>query len=293
MPKDHFVPACYLKGFSENYPANLDIKKRNKVKLYAYDKVEDKVFPSNINNLCNSTEFYTIKYPDGTINRTLDDFFKETENSISQFIYDYYNHFFIEKRYNDLPFGLNNEKEFFARYLLNQIKRTPKQIEWVEQTIGHKLKPDMTTDERKAYYLEILSSAGEGILGDGFSSMIDIFMQKNWSLLLIEDNKRFISSDHPVFLMEEKGFALDKTEICFPLNEKMAILLHKWREKKPLILISKKRNLNKKFVRQINFRTALNAHRFFYASDKAMVISIVKTIKNKDKFAKKYNLLKV
>ncbi len=278
MPNDHFVPACYLRGFSIDYPDNLSYP-REKVLINAYDILKDRLFTTNINNVCCSHDFYSLFDEQGNEDRSIESYFGKIEESYSNISHSYYKHYIVHKNYFDVPFSVENERIFMTNYLLYQMKRTPQFYERIKVEIGDDLH-GLNEQEMKTALNIIMFNLGNKPINDGVKTGHEYLNAKYWTIFIIADKKdRFLTSDAPVVLFENNGIALDETEISFPINEFIVLHLHKIPSFKPVEIISSNSRINHQFVREMNVKRIFNATRFIFGSDEEMLMSCVNEYK--------------
>lgn len=242
--------------------------------------------------MCWLTDLYTLQDEYGNIDRSIDDFFRQSEDEYFKVVYSYHNHFIEERNFNTIPFADADEKQFLARFLFNQLKRVPKYLDKIKQQLADEIK-DMNDIEKKTFINVAMANAAEKPVPDKLRSALDYLLEKSWSLHLISDvNKKFITSDCPVTLMNNDGIGRDETEILFPLNERMALLLHKVPGVPDVRVASSRSPLNHHFIREINLKIAYSAHRYIFSSCEPLLCSIKNTLINLRKGidCKKHNI---
>jgi Protein of unknown function (DUF4238) len=275
--KQHYIPVCYLRGFSQNYPANL-ASSRDDLKIFVYDSEKKILKQKGAHNICQINKFYDIKDENGNEDKSIDDFFKETESLYIKTTSGLFTKYYVNRERNGLPFEDLELKKVFSRFILNQFKRVPKFIEGMKKQFDEKYAPvsDFIGD-RQDFFNKTMATIGEGQIDPEFKPGVQYILEKKWSLfVIIDDNKKFVTSDNPVVLLGSDGLANAETEIVFPINEKMLIHMHSQNPYQPLEIISSKHpKLNHAFIREINMKIAVESFRYIMCSNEYLLRSLI------------------
>jgi hypothetical protein len=245
--KQHFIPVCYLRGFSGNDKT-----------LYVYDKQISKAYCKAIKSICYADNLYWIdrKYLNKDIEDPTNENYYETEY-FAENIESEYNRILIDiKRRakewlvhkNPAPaFSSNVDKDHFAAYVGIQYLRLPwvremhfnsyrkaqdKRLEIIKAFIiseNPELEPsrDLKFKHDEAYgaVLHSFLYTDTGIV----NTFQDRLLKKSWAILVSPENNLF-TSDNPLVVINRSGveaaagdLTMRGAQIIFPIAGNMAL----------------------------------------------------------------------
>jgi hypothetical protein len=247
VKKQHYVPRFYLKYFT-----NTDSK------VFVYDKHNDKVFETAVDNIACENYFYDSDKFESDIleEQFLEKFYSSIESEFAPFYFD-----FISKIGSQAEFEISKEdKNAFSNFLAFQIERT-KEYREISSQLTFTLKDqllergvseqqltnwgfDINNIDPKDLHIESILLGGE--MRQIFS---EIFEQHIWILCENNTNLPFITSDNPIAKIANVqnehrsygGFASKGIEIIFPLNSKYLLAICEREFFKKLEVIENKR----------------------------------------------------
>lgn len=217
VTKQHYVPRFYLKNFTTE---------ENNNKIFCYDKINNSVFPANIQDIAQEKKFYEVAGLDEN----------EIENAISKLEREFWAPTYAElihkKNFKKLSF---KEKNRIYHFLSLQLIRTKAEqeetcdmynavIAKITQLYGDTergLKMISEYEQKKAVYLSSIYNEG---IDAALKKQANNFGSKNWVIRLTKKNsKQLIASDSPIAFAnsldrEDKGFMRQGAKIFFPLR---------------------------------------------------------------------------
>jgi hypothetical protein len=250
--RHHYVPRCYLKGFS--------VPRKGKPQVHVFDKVLRKAFATAIDNVALERDFNTVKVdglePDA-FEKAMASFEGELASSLERIIaaQSLEN---MDDRATLLNFitflALRNPRqremmrdfhERVAKRIMNVALATPER--WAHQvkkaTEAGYLKPNITItyEEMKKFvadgeYDVFVPTERHIQLEVGtFEKLLALIFRRGWILLKVPgDSGGFITSDHPVCLMTvgprspgvftRPGYGLRNTEVLFPISSRLGLV---------------------------------------------------------------------
>ena len=279
--RNHYLPQLYLKSFLSN-----------DVFWVYYKKGEHPVAQAPINT-CVETHIYNFKNPDGSINDSIEKALRITENDVKDVIEKLLNPkarletndipklaeflSFIATR---VPRSINLAREITKEMAVNDLKKISQKQDEIEKMLDDlNMSNEITVDQVQKYFENPeeyfkLSTDEKHAMGMSLVISKDIYyelMDMNWCLCKAPSGYYFITSDAPLvafvlysdsFAMIGSGFGLDNVEVIIPISPFVCLYMSR---KHP----QRYRAVNKKFVMEINRRTAWNAER--------LIISNIKT----------------
>jgi hypothetical protein len=280
--KNHYIPKKYLRQFSVDSQ-----------KIIVYDRVEDKIFKSSVDNLGSEKNLYT----------------DEMEKGLANLIEDPVNIVF-DKFQNKM--SITDEEKFrFSEYLCVFLKRTTKFKKHIEdQKRVTLLREESTTNlqEKFGISVEKALSINQSIIDDdktiwerimepGATPSVVIALHYMTWTVYYSNEPCFITSDHPLFYPKQLGFAGNPyTEFSFPLTNS-SVLLGSW-EKTDFSY----KHAYEKVIEEFNKRTRMNYFRFIYSPyeyfwlsrqvSKKVTYTKLSKVKSEDQAKKEYNKLK-
>jgi hypothetical protein len=292
--RHHFVPAFYLRGFSDSKHGNL---------LWVYSKTSDEMFCQKPENVGFEKHYHTFGKLDGT---------KDTNT-----IEDYFCHVWEGPAANIIEsikagsFPVDKDRQFFASFLGLSFTRSPNHRENFERIIVHLgMKVAQFSAADPEYFAQTLQNyerdMGEKLTEDpeglrklmlnggydlsvrpelylkmfiGHGLQFGLVIEKmKWNFIQATSRFKFLTSDNPFFLydpsVDNRSFLqgtglLNKTvEISFPISQDLA-LIATWNDHMTEGYLQGSHEL----VKTVNRRSALAAHRFVYASEKSVALS--------------------
>jgi hypothetical protein len=245
--RHHYVPRCYLKGFST-------LRKANKQTIQVFDKKNGKAYPAAIENVAVERDFNTVHVegldPDA-LEKAAADFESELAPALGRI---------IESRSledpNDTGLLLNfiawlatrnprlreNVRDFherIARQVMNLALATPQR--WSNQKKKLNLSEDQEAVtyeemkafvERKDYTVSVPTETHIQLEAGTFEKVLQTMFERKWVLLKApKTSGGFITSDHPVCLTYSQprgripiGYGLRNTEVIFPISPGLAVV---------------------------------------------------------------------
>ena len=299
--KQHFIPVCYLRGFS-----------RNDKTLYVYDKQISMTYCKAIEKIGYADNLYRIdkKYLNKETNDPIDENYYETEY-FAKNIESEYNRILIDIRRRALEwlthknptsaFSSNVDKDHFAAYVGIQYLRLPwvremhynsyqkaqdKRLEIIKAFLiseNPELEPSRDLkfkhDERYGAVLHSFLYTDAEIV----NTMQDRLLKKSWAILASTENNLF-TSDNPLVVINRLGIeaaAGDLTmrgaQIIFPIVGNLAISMwdHDYFDHEKHVLDGFNL-ITSKEIRTHNLYQYLNARQHVYQA--ANAFSIIKDV---------------
>lgn len=245
--KQHFIPVCYLRGFSGNDKT-----------LQVYDKQISKAYGKAIEQIGYADHLYRIdkKYINKEAADTVDENFYETEY-FAKNIESEYNRILIDLRKragewllykNPTPaFSTNIDKDHFAAYVGIQYLRLP----WVREMhySSYKKGREKSLEIIKAFIisqnpelepsrdLKFIHEEGYGAVLHSFlytdteivNTIQDRLLNKSWAILVSTENNLF-TSDNPLIVINRLGveaavgdLTMRGAQIIFPISGNLAL----------------------------------------------------------------------
>ncbi len=265
---DHYVPAFYLRGFSDD---------GYKGKLWSYRKEnESDPFLANIDNLANENRLY----PPQTEQYLADDIEAPANEVIRKIA--------LQGKLS------STDKEIFSKYMVVLWKRIPQTKDWIRQKapaafnsvfkqLDFKLKQFDEENPMKSQLVETrrielneLQQNSENLITQEFitNSWLNLMCaeaspdvwkmlsQMTWTFFIISDTQFFITGDNPVFHFSSIGIAQQRSEVSFPITNKIAL----WATWRSDLKENEYLHTNNQVIKEINRRTASIAKNFLYSS---------------------------
>lgn len=250
--RHHYVPQCYLKGFT------VERKKRRQITVF--DGVEKKIFTTALENVALERDFNRFE-AEGIAPDAFENKLAEMESEFAKAL-DY----IIEKQSiaNDIDranllnlicsLGIRNPRfretvrsghERVSKLMLELTTKTPER--WAAQSASaiksgtlkesDRLTYEQAKDfvERDQYTIELATERHIQLEIGAFDKVLPTFFARKWTLLIASSKSGgFITSDHPVILsfsdpkmrgkMFSPGFGLRNTEVAFPISTRLAVV---------------------------------------------------------------------
>jgi hypothetical protein len=251
--RHHFVPLCYLKGFS--------VPRRQKSqRVIVFDRPGRKVYNAGIENIAVEKDFNTVEIdgqPPDVFEQGMAGFESELAPALKRII-DSRSLQDVDDRAYLLNFialqCLRNPRkretfrdfhERVAKATMNLALSTPEM--WASQVkkateAGH-MNPDADTSyekmkefmERGEFTVEVATERHIILEMGNFDKILPYFFNRGWALLRAsEDSGGFVTSDHPFCLIWSDpplrrgiyppGLGLKNTEIVFPVSARLAVI---------------------------------------------------------------------
>lgn len=285
--RNHYIPQFYLNSFLKD------------TKFWVYYKDSQSYIEQTPINTCVEKDIYTFKNADGTMNDSIEKELGKTENIVKDILKRLREP--KEKLENDdipnlavfvsfltsrVPSTLKFAKDLgeeLAKSILRKVSKNPKEINSLlsKVTLDEEFKKSLTVSEiQKVFanpdkYFE-MSLNEKYVLSTSLVLAKDIYyelMEMNWSLCTAPDGHFYVTSDSPcvpfMLLPDGKaligaGYGLDNIEVTFPISTHKCLFIRRKQSQRNIAS-------SKKFVNQVNRRTAWNAER--------IVVSCFKTRK--------------
>jgi hypothetical protein len=253
--RHHFVPQCYLKGFT--------VERKKKRRITVFDAKESKVFTAAIDNVALERDFNRIEI-DGLAPDAFENAMAKFESEISAV---------LDRIKATLSIAAEPDRTALINLICALALRNPRLRETIrdfhERVMTSILDVMLTTPERwqaqvkkarEAGYFKNVPQVAElsyeqvkkfaleanfsvsvprerhiQIELETFNKMLPILLERKWVLLRApEDSGGFITSDHPVVLTWSNpamhrgfygpGFGLTGTEVFFPISTRLAVV---------------------------------------------------------------------
>ncbi|MEP7172520.1 MAG: DUF4238 domain-containing protein [Aestuariivirga sp.] len=249
--RHHFIPRCYLKGFT--------VERKKQRQITVFDGVEKKTFLTSIENVAVERDFNRFE-ADGVAPDAFENKMAEMESEIATALGS-----IIEKRSiageEDRILLMNficllalrnprfretmrDFQERVSKRMISMSLRTPEI--WNAQTERGKkagfIDPDSSLSYEEAkefvarneYSIEVPTERHIQMELKAFDKALPTFFGRKWSLLRASSSSAgFITSDHPVILafvdpkmgggVYSPGFGLSGTEVTFPISSHLAV----------------------------------------------------------------------
>lgn len=219
----HYVPRALLRNFAS--------KKRNNYFIYAFDKLEERVFRSNIKNVASEHGFYDLNSNEGI--RSFEPGFSGIENgfraALDQII-----------RTKNLSALSEEQRQVVACFAAVQKVRTRQHRE-MQKEVFAQLKEAILSrfgeeeyppDWPQMYTHEQAKTDSILNLGESVFKLLPYFLDKAWILFEADQNHLLYISDHPVVLQNTinqdqirgtLGVGVKGIEIYLPLSSELCL----------------------------------------------------------------------
>jgi len=291
VKRQHYVPVFYLNGFAN----------ANK-KIFVYDKAEDKVFETSVENIACEHLFYdsNILISDFPEEQYIEKAYSYIESEFAPFFLG-----FINKIESEEKFEISNEeKDTISTFLALQIERTREHREILMQfscSMKDKLNERGITDEQllkigfdfnnfdpKEFHLNSILN------GHMRENLSEALKKHIWILVVNNTDTPFYTSDNPIVknaniiddYVSYSGFASKGIEIIFPLNSRYLLTLCEREYFKDLEVLENKM-LHSSDVEHISYYNSLEvtgSYRQVYSSVKDFEIITELKIKYPEHF---------
>lgn len=283
----HYVPVLNLNGFT-----NTDSK------LFVYDKANNNVFETKVDNIPCEDSFCDggIIHSDYLEDQYYDNYYSSVESEFAPFISD-----FIQKIASCKEFHISEkEKETISTFLSLQIDRTTEfqhsmmsvshsfSDKFAERRIRHEYLLKMGFDLHNLNPKDIhLYHQVKG--GRKSESFAEIIKKYSWFIVVNETDIPFYTSDNPIIMKENifnasdraAGCATKGIELIYPLTSKYLLVLRDIEFFKDCESLENNMLLCSKYdcVRYYNSLEFLSSYRQIYSSEKSF--KIITDLKNR------------
>jgi hypothetical protein len=274
--KQHYIPVTYQRGFTEGYPGNIGEKAAN-INLWVYDRNENKYFKKGLNNIFQLPHYYSIFLSGGKYDTQIEDALSGYESDfarISEIL-------FVEHhvRRNSRCRLLENygARESLAYYMSLQLRRVPKFRKPTEEYWRNE--GNLKTEQEVQNWTNwSMVDVGEGN-HEGVPSFHEVLLKKNWRIYcILNPKKHFISTDAPFCLFNSDGIGNEETEIWFPVNKKILVVLSKVGKPLEVIGLNNRIEGHDRLIDFVNQSLAQQADRYVYSQSETFLRSIIKRI---------------
>ncbi len=257
--KHHYIPKCYLKGFTdggENYSP-----------FWAVPINNDKPFPTSPNDACAKRDYYSVDHENSLI---VEDFYAEQiEPKISKAISHIAEH-------SCLP--PNEEMKHLILLLATLYLRVPSHRETLEMPMRRtkEIVDSMSQDVNISNKSEFDYSKTDVIMTELrlIDTVQECLSNKFYQLHIVEDDSLdVVTSDTPFIMSHPKGgkgfyFGLNTSniEICVPITSKAVLIARNEAMKEGVFTATKE------FIGLTNTKLVLSANRFFYAKTEEILL---------------------
>ena len=242
----HYIPQCYLRNFSNNKDKNAFV--------FVYNKLQSKVYPKAIKDICGEDDLYTISQEFCAAN-------SEDIDTSSKVIEREFFSFEVEKKYssilndsitNILQNGsFDKEKKYeLAYHIAIQFLRLP-DIKKKDAEMAYSIIPEMIELHKEGLFLETGDIAFKDIdvkfnidesinhFNSSYGSeetttfFAKCLANNYWNFLVVDDSKAFYTSDFPVVVMPHVPNATPKclgltqygAEMSFPISKNIMLVV--------------------------------------------------------------------
>jgi hypothetical protein len=257
--KHHYIPKCYLKGFTDGG--------ENLSKFWAVPKNKDEPFPTTPNNSCAQRDYYTVEHDNSLI---VEDFYAEKiEPNISKAI----NYI---REYSCLP--PKDEMKHLILLLATLYLRVPAFRESLEMPLGRtkEIVNSISCDVKISNKSEFEFTQTDLIKSElRLIDKVQECLSNKYYQLYVTDNSdiNIITSDNPFIINLTKGgngfhYGLNtpNIEICVPIT-KNAFLIGRNEEMSEGTYIA-----SKELVGLMNIKVISSASMFFYSKDTEVLL---------------------
>jgi len=271
--KQHYVPRFYLKGFLHN-----DCEQ-----LLVFDKVQNKTFLKNIEEVCEQNYYYSYRdnkknYND--YNYLVEDYLSRKEYEFSlvfeKIIKNIEDHYYKSKEMKRL---FHEDRQNLLEFLYYQILRVPKYIDKLFFNGIKYLKELNKKYNRVQNEKEIVNDLKSIMFPRLFNNVqefISIMNKRNLAFFIIDKNitECFVSTDNPVLItnseinVDRVGIIDPRTEVSIPISKNILLVIGKTHIKYKLeyhIINSVDR------VKNLNVLIRNNAMRFIYSGQENLL----------------------
>lgn len=292
--KHHFVPAFYLRGFTDSEHDDL---------LWVYNKNSNMVFPQKPENVGLEKHYHTFETPDRTkdTNTIENHFCRVWEGPAAKII----------ESIKTGTFPVGDNRQFFAFFLGLSFTRSPNYRENFNQVVVNLVRtfsrisaadPERFAQSLRNYERDMgekLTEDPEGLrklmLNGGYDLSVRpelylrmfighgiqfglVIEKMKWIFIQATSRFKFLTSDNPFFLydpsvdnrsfLQGTGLCNKNVEISFPISQDLA-LIATWGDAMTERFLQGSHDL----VKAVNRRSVLAAHRFVYAPEKSDALS--------------------
>lgn len=257
--KHHYIPKCYLKGFTDGG--------KNSSQFWAVPKNNDVPFPTSPNDSCAERDYYSVDHENSLI---VEDFYAEQiEPKIINAIRHIESHSCLPpkdemKHLILLLATLYLRVPSHRKTLEMPMRRTKEIVDSMSQEIN------ISNKDEFEYSKTDLIKAELRLIG----TVQELLSNKYYQLHIIEDdNFNVITSDNPFILTHPKGrngfyFGLDTSniEICVPITSKAILIARNEKMKEGFFVASKE------LIGLTNRKLILSTSRFFYTKTEDILL---------------------
>ncbi len=270
------MPAFYLYNFTNDQQRHVakDMPHR-KTNIYHYDFRGKCVRERPIENVAVESYFLSHKKPDGSYDHSLDNEVQAVEGRAAKAINELQNirRFALTARPRAVEIA-NNVIDDLMELIFWQIKRHPAILEDLQKDCEQYLiENSRSPQEAKQMALRVIKEVGK----DRPYNIKDELNKKNKIIICTSTNDaHFITTDKPFVTFNKtgrNGFAVQDTEIYFPITSNMLLFMHNNGSTKKFTLESHRSEL-----RKLNIYMAKSASRYLFGPSKTYLERIVKNI---------------
>jgi hypothetical protein len=282
--KHHYVPQCYLKGFS--------ITRGKTRQVIVFDRVSKRAFPASIADVAAERDFNTVdlegQAPDA-FELGMAAFESELAPALERIITsrslkNEEDRIYLMNLIGNVairnPSQRENMRDFherIAKAIMNVATATPER--WASQvkkaTAAGYIRPELDTDyekmksflERGEYTIEVPNERHIVNEMSSLDAILPYLVNRKWVLIKAPaDSGGFVTSDQPVCLIwsdptrQPAGFGLRGTEVIFPISNRLAAI-------GAFELDEAERDASERFVAEINGLIIAYSRRQVYARD--------------------------
>lgn len=235
--KQHYIPQVYLRGFSPQYKK--EEVSNDKYTIYCYNinspKQIEKAIP--VKSICRQNNLYEVTRHDGEIilPNHLENFFSKIEEHFSIYRKKLEQKAFINSNLKTNCFLTNEEKVFWATFIIIQILRLPQILKMAEDvskdnwnSINDQQAKNIARMICLPFFKELDANSKETTL---FCALFNPMKDMSFAVG-VDKSKKIITSDNPVYICGH-NFPYDEyDEIIFPITSEICLFLFGNEEKK-------------------------------------------------------------
>ena len=228
---EHTIPQVYLRGFSCEYiDIRDDARKDHTIFFHRFGKEKQVERAVPVKDICKKRDAYEVYDSEGNIvlQNHLERFFGVFEKKYGKYRTELEKKVFYEENYKIKNFLKNEEKNFWAAYMIIQILRLPQTLGLAEDLslemfneIGKREAENIARLLVLPFFKDIQIDDKELQL---FNALLIPMSNMYWGVG-VDKTERLITSDNPVFIARDDDIDGEYTRIIFPLTSKICLML--------------------------------------------------------------------
>lgn len=276
--KQHIIAENYLKGFSSvDYYRDTN----QNCPVWFYDIKKKTLKLKSPHNIAWKPYYYSKIDKDGNYQHFIEQEFSRLESLVSTLIRKIDKNVRNIRRKRKIELLTEEDRILLIHFIFWHMKKVPSNIDTIYENVkeiytefSEKYNESFTEAEIKNQTLDVMMKLGSGEKFD----FIKALSQKDFRIVwLSSDESSFITTDTPVNRFNKtnkNGIGIESTEIYFPLNQRILLLLHGYGNKYQF-----EKAYDRKRLYQLNRFVASNAKYFIITRDKEYMIKILNDLK--------------